>query len=111
MKRLPVIFYCALIFLGHSSTKAATIVISTDTTVAEGDTTTVDGKDVIVNASATLTLAGIHPLNSLTVAGTVTHQARDTNGIFPSSRVCCTFSLLEESMSVRRGALVGALVT
>lgn len=69
------------LLLGGTSASAATVVISNNTFVAAGDTTTIEGKDVIVNSNVTLTVSGIHNISSLLIGGTVTHTNRETNGV------------------------------
>lgn|GEM_PF-5666761 len=76
-------FIAVVLLLQHyGMVEAANLVtITSDTAVGLTDFTTIEGHDVIVSAGAILTVAGSHSINSMTVAGTVTHAAGDTNGL------------------------------
>jgi hypothetical protein len=58
-----------------------TIVLTHDLTLAATDLTTLEEMNVVVASNATLTVVGTHQFTSLSVAGTVTHQPGDTNGL------------------------------
>jgi hypothetical protein len=58
-----------------------TIVLAGLVNVAADDQTTIEDMNIVVGTNATLTVAGQHRLESLTVQGTVTHPRGETNGV------------------------------
>ncbi|MEY2410217.1 MAG: hypothetical protein QOF48_2887, partial [Verrucomicrobiota bacterium] len=70
-----------MVFACPKNVSADTVLITSDTTVAASDMASIEGKDIIVASSATLTVDGVHQIASLSILGTVTHTARQTNGV------------------------------